>query len=735
MKSSRWLVIPLVVGVIILGWYAQSKLKYDFSISTFTAKNSREYKNYREYSDQFPSNEQYVIVGMDLDKPINDWETFQRFVAFNDTLERLNGVLKLNSITETILPQKGLLGKVNKRLLGWKTEANFQKKFEELAMYEDIRPKFISENNRAMRIYLQTKNLDLQESTLLIKEIRSLAEKFGFPKVHLIGKGAFQAFVEKAFFKEMMLLSSLGIALLVGLFYFFFRGYKSVVLSFTMLLFNVACTMILFWLTGIKIGILTLTVPLLIVVLSLCDVVHILYSYKVNATKKSDQFAMTATIKSLNWSLFLTSLTTFLAFAIFFLSPVMEIIDFALITCGGIFIAYFSSRFLFPRLIMLVGVPPFNGVPPLERIKNVLIRRLEKSKRTAIIALVFILFLGGFAFLKSTINSKPAFAGDSDSEMGQAMQFFDANFEGTRSIEVILKDTNVLTAENMKVIDSIDTYLTKTYKCNSVFSLNTAVKRLNRYSHFGKPSFYKFPDTVSVQFLNVIEKYSDALGLQNAVTKDRKLLRISGRLKEADLHEIRGRNDSLQTFLKGFNTETRSLFISGNSYVNDQSQIRVTQYILLGVMLSLLVAGLLIWFFYRSFRLMIAAIVPNLLPLLAALCLMTVTGIELNGFSVMALSIILGLSVDDTIYFIGNSFKRGQEPRLEDIKEGIGKNTFPVIVTSVLLSVGFGILSLSGFSSNRDIGILVSLILLIALISDLIVLPALMKWMFKLNKT
>lgn len=734
MKNNRWIVIPIILGVLLLGGYTQSKLKYDFSISTFTAENSEEYANYREYSDQFPSTDQYVTIGIELDQAINDWATFQRFVAFTDTIEKLNGVLNLNSITKIILPQKALLGKVDKRLLSWKSEAQFRKKFRELVRYPDIRPKFISEDNRAVRVYLQTKNLNLEESSALIQKIKKQAKDFGFTKVYLVGKGAFQAFVEKAFFKEMIVLSSLGIILLVALFYFFFRGYKSVLLSITMLMFNVSCTMILFWLTGIKIGILTLTVPLLIVVLSFCDIVHILYAYKSHATKKADTFAMTATIKKLNWSLFLTSLTTFLAFAIFFLSPVMEIIDFALITCSGIFIAYFSSRFLFPNLILLVGVPPFEGNPPLEKVKNLLIKRLEKSKRTAIVASVLILFLGGVALMNSQINQKPAFEGDNRSEMGKSMQFFNTHFEGTRSIDVILKDTNVLTAENMMVIDSIENYLIKNYQCNSVFSVNTAVKRLNRYNHFGKPSFYKFPDTISAEFIEVIDRYSDVLGLQNTVTENNKLLRVSGRLKEADLQTIHKKNKGLEHFLKSFNRDTRSLFISGNSYVNDESQIRVTQYILLGVLLSLLVAGLLIWVFYRSFRLMIAALIPNLLPLLSALCLMPIIGIELNAFSVMALSIILGLSVDDTIYFIGNSFKRGQKPRLEDLKSGIRKNTFPVIVTSVLLSVGFGILSLSDFSSNRDIGILVSLILLIALLSDLIVLPALMKWMFKQTK-
>lgn len=63
MKSNRWLVLPFVLGVIILGWYAQSKLTYDFNVSTFTAEHSKEYRNYREYSDQFPQPVNTSLLG------------------------------------------------------------------------------------------------------------------------------------------------------------------------------------------------------------------------------------------------------------------------------------------------------------------------------------------------------------------------------------------------------------------------------------------------------------------------------------------------------------------------------------------------------------------------------------------------------------------------------------------------------------------------------------------------
>jgi len=102
-------------------------------------------------------------------------------------------------------------------------------------------------------------------------------------------------------------------------------------------------------------------------------------------------------------------------------------------------------------------------------------------------------------------------------------------------------------------------------------------------------------------------------------------------------------------------------------------------------------------------------------------------GIELNPTTAMALSIILGLALDDTIYFL-SVIKRSKDLDADQsIAHGLRENTFPASVTSIILMIGFGILMLSSIESNRNIGLLVATMLFIALISDLIILPALLR--------
>ena len=101
----------------------------------------------------------------------------------------------------------------------------------------------------------------------------------------------------------------------------------------------------------------------------------------------------------------------------------------------------------------------------------------------------------------------------------------------------------------------------------------------------------------------------------------------------------------------------------------------------------------------------------------------------------MALSIILGLSIDDTIYITSDAVDKNDGGPLPGMLEkSLDKNVFPVLTTSLLLAIGFGTLLFSNLESNKNIGILVSTVLLIALLSDLLILPALLKWTSNSNQ-
>jgi uncharacterized protein len=215
--------------------------------------------------------------------------------------------------------------------------------------------------------------------------------------------------------------------------------------------------------------------------------------------------------------------------------------------------------------------------------------------------------------------------------------------------------------------------------------------------------------------------------LINAMTDDQKLFRIVGRLPDIGSELANLKNDQLQHKIDQLEDENHHFFISGFSYVKDQSTTRITQLILIGIALSLIVAALIIGLIFRSIRIAFISFIPNLIPVIAGLSLMFTLDIELNPTTAMALSIILGLALDDTIYFL-SSLKRSPELNVEDsVDLSLRENTFPAAVTSLILVIGFGVLLVSSIESNRNSGLLVATMLLIALISDLVILPALLR--------
>lgn len=276
-------------------------------------------------------------------------------------------------------------------------------------------------------------------------------------------------------------------------------------------------------------------------------------------------------------------------------------------------------------------------------------------------------------------------------------------------------------------MNEIENELIENYGCRGVFSVNTAIKRLNRYNRFGKASQFLLPEKIDSTFVQDLVEYSQELGLANAMTRDQKLYRIIGRLPDIGSAEAYSRNQQLQAKLDQLQDENHHFFISGFSFIKDQSTTRITAFILLGISLSLLVAMIVIGSVFRSAKIGILSFFPNLLPVLFGLAMMYWMGIELNPTTAMALSIILGLALDDTIYFLSTIKRNNHLKSADNIELSLRENTFPAAVTSLILMIGFGVLILSSIESNRNIGILVATMLFIALFSDLIFLPALLR--------
>ena len=146
----------------------------------------------------------------------------------------------------------------------------------------------------------------------------------------------------------------------------------------------------------------------------------------------------------------------------------------------------------------------------------------------------------------------------------------------------------------------------------------------------------------------------------------------------------------------------------------------------IGVVISMI-------FLFRSFKLSFIAILPNIIPLMAAAAVMGFSGIKLRPSTAMTFSIALGIAVDDTIHFLARFRQelRQSDSVSDSTSKAILSTGKPIIGTTLVLSMGFFVLYFSEFVPNHEFGILGTIILVIALLGSLFLLPVLLNIFYK----
>ena len=142
---------------------------------------------------------------------------------------------------------------------------------------------------------------------------------------------------------------------------------------------------------------------------------------------------------------------------------------------------------------------------------------------------------------------------------------------------------------------------------------------------------------------------------------------------------------------------------------------------------------LMIWIGMRSMRYALISIIPNAFPLLATASFIVLTGRYLEMTSVIVFSISLGIAVDDTIHFMvrfQQEMRVDNDPRLA-VRRSFKLVGAALVITTMALVAGHGIVMLSGFPAIRIFGLMTCVTLASALIGDLLILPALLVWMAK----
>jgi hypothetical protein len=372
------------------------------------------------------------------------------------------------------------------------------------------------------------------------------------------------------------------------------------------------------------------------------------------------------------------------------------------------------------------------------------IQKTIKNKRTIVYTFaVSLLILGFIGTLKMHISGsliedmpkKAAFYDD--------IVFFEKEFDGVMPIEIMIdtkRKKGVMKLTTLKRMDELQETIDSIPELSQPISIVNLVKYSKQAYYNNNPEYYSLPTTQEQAFILSFAKNSVKNSKENImksyVDETGQYARITTFIKDDGINNI----DSIQGKLHAkidevFPKEKYSVSITGKALVFQKGTKYLLENLVESLILSVFITALLIAFMFRSLKMIIVALIPNLLPLLMTAGIMGYFNIPLKPSTILVFGIAFGLSVDDTIRFLAEyrqELGRNNWKIKKSVFATIQESGLSMFYTSVVLFSGFSVFMLSSFGGTIALGGLISITLLFGMLSNLVLLPSLV---LTLNKT
>jgi predicted RND superfamily exporter protein len=236
--------------------------------------------------------------------------------------------------------------------------------------------------------------------------------------------------------------------------------------------------------------------------------------------------------------------------------------------------------------------------------------------------------------------------------------------------------------------------------------------------------------------LSLIQKFKKRKEFASLITSDNKEARITGKMHDMGSKKVALRNQALEKFIaENVNLNILSYQLTGSAYLIDKNNAYLARNLVGGLAIAFLIIAILTALFYRSFVMVLIALIPNLIPLILIAGILGYAGIYLKISTGIIFTIAFGIAVDDTIHFLSKlklELDKGKS-LIYAVKRTFLSTGKAIIITSIILCGGFLSLMLSSFEGTFLVGLLISLTLFFAIVADLFLLPILIISWFKKN--
>jgi len=753
------LLILLLADTAIMGYFASNvKISYDFTSAVPT--DNPKYIEYQNFRKQFGEDGNLMVIGVqtrDFFSPafFNDYAILAKQVAKVDSVENVLSIPGGITLIKDTVTQKLKVAPIAPGEPPYADVDSIKQAFLNLPFYKGFL--YTSSDTPAymMAVRISKNALNSKVRAKVINDIVALGDAFGekhHTQMHYSGLPLIRTEMALKVQSEMKLFLILSFVLTAVILALFFRSFTAVLSSMLVVAIGVVWSMGTIVLLGYKITLLTALIPPLVVVIGIPNCVYLLnryhYEYYMNPNKMKSLLRM---VDRMGIVTFFTNLTAAIGFGVFFFTKSTLLKEFGLVAGINILGLFFISLIFIPAFFSFLPPPNVKHTKYLENgWINKLLTKITNwvfSHRVWIYG--FTILICVFSVIGLTKLRNDAHIVDDlpkSDKIYVDLKFFENNFKGVMPLEIVIdtkKKNGVLSLEVLGKIDKLTQFLNGFQEIGKPLAITEGVKFANQAYFGGDSSNYEVPGDM-LQAAFILPYLRTSKGDNNSMfnkllhsfvdsTKQKARVSVSmmdvGSRKLPDLlARIKPRVDSIFDSTK-YNvtyTGTSITFLEGSKFIVNSLRDSL-------IFAFLIIFGCMIVLF-RSWRILLMSIIVNIVPLLITAGLMGWMGIRIKPSTVLVFSVALGITIDVTIRFLVNfkqELSRHDDSIADTVHRTIHDTGLSIIYTSLILIAGFGVFILSQFDGTKSLGYLTSMTLLLAMVTNLILLPALLLWMDK----
>lgn len=732
------LVLLFGIAILILSGIGITKMQAGFGFKIWFAPNDPYLKAYEQYERDF-GNDDSIIVAMYSPSGIFDQESVRLLKYLTDKMWTISDVIRVDSLDNYQLVSNNKGDIVIERIFPTDDPSLIAQRKDVVAKNETLISYLISRDLKTVTIHAQMKPLYDKQGLYVsavhqVKDMLKNLPNKGDHEFHVAGSAAISTANRDISSQDMMQLTPLMFILVLLLLVYHFR---SVAISSLLIVILGLTIFVAFGFAGwvdIRFNSMTSCLPQILIAMTLAEGIHFLgsfFRFRNQGYEKKE--AVEESVVENFLPTFMTALTTVLGFITFCTSSLQPVRELGLLASFGIMLSWLLTLCLLPVFLLYL---PSRIRPPSQEKKQQKSMRIHnymkwvERHRVGIVISWVVIFVACVVYgSQNQINSDILNYFSKRSDIRQANDFMHEHFGGSRGIEIVFDSHE---ADGVKQIDflekviSFQDWVRSQKQVTKVTSIVDIIEELNRAMEDENEKHTRLPasnESVAQQLFLYSMSLPVGMGLNYWSTLDYQKMRMKILWDVEDSVIAEGHMNNFKDKAKSLGLDAtitgKSALIPGMSHhiISTFNEANIEALILIAISMIIM---------FRSFSVGLLSMIPNIVPPAFAAAIMVLVGIKYDVGTILVMSVVMGIAVDDTIHFLSNYVdqKKSGLSTFDSMLAVFDKTGPSIMLTTVILVLGFGLSVLSKFMPFVNFGLMTGVSLGLALFADLMLLPA-----------